>query len=155
MMPAPVRSLWRDSAALAQHDHPSLSGWRNSPARCPRLVAEDGGALADPFPQRCRAGEPGVTDERPFVELARLEADRADEQLAAVGVLLEQPCERRAAIARDSVGIPRQRQPYGLLGHEHRHLLALLERRDGDEEGAGHALGVLEAGGEVDYDLVV
>src|SRR5437764_11765309 len=119
-------------------------------------VAEDCcGFVADPLPQRRGAGEAGVADKRVLVELARFEADRADEQLAAVGVLLEQLRERRAALACDRVGVARQCQPYGLLGQEHRDLLALLDRRAADEEGAGDALGVLEPGGEVYYDLVI
>ena len=54
------------------------------------LVAEDGCAVADPFPERRGPGEPCVIDDRLLVEFAGVEADRADVELAlAVGVLLE------------------------------------------------------------------
>jgi hypothetical protein len=44
------------------------------------LVAEDGGGLlADPFPERRRAREPGVADQVALVEVAGLGANRADE----------------------------------------------------------------------------
>src|SRR5713226_8481749 len=66
----------------------------------PCSVAEDGSAVADPFPERRRSREPRVRHEAALVELARVEADRADEQLAAaVRVLLEEARERRAAVA--------------------------------------------------------
>lgn len=49
-----------------------------------RLVAEHGGVLvAYPVPQRRRAGNPGPVDNRVFVELAGLKADRAQQQIAA------------------------------------------------------------------------
>jgi hypothetical protein len=46
-----------------------------------------------------------------------------------------------------------QPESHRLLGQEHRHLLALVERGAADEKGDGHALGVFEPGREVDNDL--
>src|SRR5438270_3589044 len=123
----------------------------------PRIsVAEDGSAFADPFPERGRAGQACIRYEAALVQLAGLEADRTDEQLAAaVRVLLKQLRERRTAVAGDRLRVPGQSQPDRLLGKEHRHLLAALERRAPDEERNRHALGVLEPGCEVDHDLLV
>ena len=62
--------------------------------------------------------------------------------------------ERRAAVARHAVRVPGQADVHGVLGEEHRDLLALARWRPADEERDEHALGVLHAGGEVDDDLV-
>src|SRR5207248_1262514 len=71
------------------------------------------------------------------------------------GELLKEALERRAAVA----GGADRNTPHGeadrLLGQEHRHLLAGVERRDADQEGDGDAFGVLEPGGEVDDDFLV
>src|ERR671931_669358 len=117
-------------------------------------VAEDRGALADPFPERRRAGEAGILHELRLVELLRVEADRTDQQLAtAVRELLEQPRQRRAAVTGDRVGDAGQRQADGFLRQEHHDLLALLHGRPADEEGDRDPLGVLEPGREVDHDF--
>src|SRR5919106_3075528 len=118
-------------------------------------VAEDRGALADPLPEGRRPGELRVRDELPLVELAGVEADGADEKLAApVGVLLDQPGERWTALAGDRLTVALETEAHGLLRQEHRHLLPLLDSGAADEEGDRDALGVLEAGREVDDDLV-
>jgi hypothetical protein len=50
--------------------------------------------------ERRSAGDPGVGDELRLVEGAGVEADRADEQLAAsLRELAEQPLERRTTVA--------------------------------------------------------
>src|SRR5438067_12622311 len=66
------------------------------------LIAEDRCVVVtDPFEHRSGAGELRVCNEGGLVELSRGEADRAHEQLAAaVGVLREQPGQRRATVAR-------------------------------------------------------
>src|SRR2546429_7808621 len=99
------------------------------------LVAEDGSALADPLPERRCTGEACVCHQAALVQLAGVEADRADEQLAAaVGELLEQPRDRRAAVAGDRFGVAGKPEADCLLGEEHRHTPALLERSGADEK---------------------
>src|SRR5262245_4589218 len=119
-------------------------------------VAEDRCiVVADPLPQRRRAGEAGIGNEFGLVELARVEADRADEQLAAaVRVLPKEALERRAPVARLALGLVGQPESHRILGQEHRDLLPLVDRGGPDQECDGDALRVLEAGGEVDHDLV-
>src|SRR3954470_13371615 len=115
-------------------------------------VAEHGRRLvADHPPQgRCPA-EAGVIDERVGVELAPVEADRADEELAALfGELAEQVRNGRGARHLDRFGVPRHSHPHRFLGQEHRHPLALVERGDGGEERDRYPLGVLVTGREVD-----
>src|SRR5207244_1795791 len=69
------------------------------------------------------------------------------------GVLLDEPGERWAAVARDRLGVARQGEADGLLGQEHRHLLAPLDRCAANEEGDGYPLGVLKSSCEVDHHL--
>src|SRR3954454_254939 len=93
---------------------------RNDPSTAARgggLVAEHRRhVVTDPVPQRGRAADARIRDKILLVEAARVEADRAHEQLAARGrVLLEQPLERRAALARDAGGAARQRQTHRVL----------------------------------------
>src|ERR1051325_8699793 len=73
----------------------------------PGSVAEDGCMLtADPFPERCRPCDARVGHQAALVELAGVEADRADEQFpAAVRVLLEQAREGGTAVAGESGGV--------------------------------------------------
>src|SRR5262245_9256237 len=127
-----------------------------STAICPPSVAEDRrGAVADPLPERRRTADASVLDELGPLELAGVEADRTDEKLAAaVRELLEEPQERRAAVAGDALSLSGQRQPDGVFEEEHHHLLALLQRSSCHEESGRDTLGVLESGCEVEYDLV-
>src|SRR4051794_23337536 len=122
-------SDWRPAprpSYLARCERPGRAR-RRPPLREASSVAKDGAPLADPLPQRRGAGEPRVRRERPLVELAGAEADRADEQLPAlVLVLLEEAGERGAAVAGDGVGVAGQREPDSLLGEEHGDLPALL-----------------------------
>src|SRR5579872_5603784 len=48
-------------------------------------VAEGDGTIVDPFPQRHRPAQAGVGDELRLLELTGVEADGADEELAAGG----------------------------------------------------------------------
>src|SRR5205823_4207650 len=109
----------------------STSSSRSTVIAPPRIsIAEDGSAFADPFPERRRAGQACIGYEAALVQLAGVEADRTDEQLAsAVRVLLKQLRKRRTAVARDRLRVTRQSQPDSLLGQKHRHLLTPLERR--------------------------
>jgi hypothetical protein len=68
--------------------------------------------------------------------------------------LFEDRRQRWAAFAGDPDRDFGSREPDSLLCEEHRDLLALVERGAGDEEGDGDALGVFEAGCEVDDDLL-
>ena len=150
---APVSSDTGAPCVLASR-RPAAPGKRG-PFRQSLLVAEDGRALVDPLPERRRAAEPGVRDELALVELAGREADRADQELAAaLGVLLEQVRQRRAAVACDPLRASGQADPDGVLREEHHDLLAARHGRGGDEERNGHALRVLEPCGQVDDDLV-
>src|SRR5690242_13557467 len=106
-MPAsPARSSsvprpWRASAAAACSRARSVSRPISAPAlAAPAIsVAEDGGSVADPLPQRRCAPDLRVVDQLRGVELARVKADRADEQLAAVArVVGKHPVQRRATI---------------------------------------------------------
>src|SRR5919109_3784147 len=76
-------------------------------SRSPGSVAEDGCVLiADPFPEGCRAADPGVRGQLVLVQLACVEADRADKELAASGcVLFDQPRDRWAAVARNRLRV--------------------------------------------------
>src|SRR5207253_1261034 len=84
--------------------------WKAAATASAASVTEHGRVVvADPLPERRRAREPRVRHELPLVELARVEADRTDEQLAAAArELLEQPRERRAAVARDRLRLTGQ-----------------------------------------------
>src|SRR5262245_43988823 len=93
--------------------------WRLAGGPAPS-VAEHGGIVgADPLPERCRARKPRVGDERTIVELAGVEADRADEQLAAaLGVLLEELRKRWATLAGDPLRVSPEPDSDGFLGEE-------------------------------------
>jgi len=96
------------------------------------------------------------THEVALVELLRIEADRTDEELAATGrKLLEETRERRAAFAGDTLGDSWQREADSLFGEKHRDLFPLLQCCAGNQERDGHPLAVLEAGRQVDDDLVL
>jgi hypothetical protein len=72
-----------------------------------RLVAEDGRVAPGPLPHRRRARDLGVRDLLRVAEVAGLDADRAQPQLAAaVRELLEELLERRAALAGDALASP-------------------------------------------------
>src|SRR5690348_10545921 len=117
-------------------------------------IAEHRRAILNPLPERRRPGERGVAHQRAFVQLATLEADRADEQLTTtLRVLAEQLGERRAAIARDALGGTAESEPDRLLGEERDHVLALLRGRRTDEKRDRDPLRVLESGGQVDHDF--
>jgi len=89
-----------------------------------------------------------------LVQLAGAETDGADEKLpAAIGVLLEEPGEGRAAVTRDAHRVVRQGEADRLFGEEHRYLLALLDRTAANEESNDYPLGVLESRREVDHHL--
>src|SRR6266545_5039804 len=142
-------SLASDGDGWSGHDERR----RVSPVR--KSVAEGGGALvADPLPHGNGATQFGALDELALVEPSGIEADRAD-QIAAFGlsVPVDQLGQRRAALARDRGGDALQRQPRRLLGQEHERRAALLGRADGDQEGHGDPLGVLEPGGQTDNGL--
>ena len=80
------------------------------------LVAEDGRVTPRPLPHRRRARDLGVRDLLRVAEVAGLDADRAQPQLAAaVRELLKELLERRAALAGDALGLARQSEPDGLL----------------------------------------
>src|SRR4051812_29334243 len=138
--------------------HLQLVEWEGSVFRALPLhsVAEgDGGVLADPLPHRHGAAELGAGDERALVQALGLEADRADEvPPARRAVALQQGRQRRAAFAGRPDGDPVERQAHRLLGEEHQRLPALLGGADGDEEGDGDLLGVLESRGQADDRLV-
>src|SRR5262249_12477535 len=116
--PGGIRARRRTSGAMV-----SASRRKSRPARAETnvpagSVAEDRRALiADPLPERCRAAELRIRDELVLLELAGVETDGAHEQLPApVGVLLDQPGQRRAAVARQCLRVSRHREPDGLLG---------------------------------------
>src|SRR5207249_9053113 len=70
-----------------------------------------------------------------FVELAGVEADRADKELpAAVRELLEQACKRGTTIAGNTVRVAGKSEPDRFLGQKHRHLLALLRSEEHTSE---------------------
>src|SRR5919197_3635685 len=121
----------------------------------PGSVAEDRCVvIADPLPEGSCAADPSVCDQLALVQLAGVEADRTDEELsAALGELCEEPRDRRAAVAGDRLGVSGKGKANGLLGQEHRHLLAALERCTSDEERDGHPLAVVESGREIDHNL--
>src|SRR5512132_1184395 len=121
----------------------------------PSSEAEDRCVLiADPLPEGGCAAHASIHDQLGLVQLAGVEADGTDEQLSAsVSELLEQPGDRRAAVAGDRLSVSGQGKANRLFGQEHRHLLALLECRTSDEERDGHPLAVVESGGEIDDDL--
>src|SRR5438105_1409241 len=121
----------------------------------PGSVAEDGCVLiTDPLPKRCCPCETRVYHQAALVELAGVEADRADEEFpTAVRVLLEQARERGTAVAGDSVCVLGEAEPNRFLGQEHRHLLPLLDCGAADEKRDRDALRVLDTRGEVDHDL--
>src|SRR5690349_8505336 len=61
--------------------------------------------LADPLPHRHRAAEFGTLDELRLVELAGVEADRADQESPARSdIALDEAGQRRAAVTRDRGG---------------------------------------------------
>ena len=119
-------------------------------------VAEDGGCLvADPVPERRCPADARVRDELGIVESARVDAERTEEQLAAaIGVLLEEPLQRRAALTSLALRLAREPDPDRVLRQEHRHLLAPVDCRDADEKRDHHTLSVFfDPGSQVDYDL--
>src|SRR4051812_49274865 len=85
----------------------------STPARVRRgvaaSVAEDRpGPIPEPLEQRRASRHAGVRDERVRVELARVHAERARQQLApALRELLEEALERRASITGDALGMTR------------------------------------------------
>src|SRR4029078_2132913 len=82
MQPSPTRNAPRPGQAAVVT--PGSTG----------SIAEDGCVVADPVPQGRRAAEAGIRHEGRLVELAGVEADRADQELStAVGVLLVQARE--------------------------------------------------------------
>jgi predicted enzyme related to lactoylglutathione lyase len=86
-------------------------------------------------------GNARVGHEAVGVEPARVDAERAGQQLAAaLRELLEQTLQRRAALARDGHGVARLGQADRFLGQEDRHLATALERGARHQEGDGHAL---------------
>jgi hypothetical protein len=119
-------------------------------------IGEHRRAVADPLPERRRAADARVVDEVVLAQLARVEADRADEQAPArLRELGRERRDRGAAVAGDALGDAADREPHGLLRQEHRHLLARRRRRARDEERHRHALGILESRRQVDHDLAV
>jgi hypothetical protein len=66
---------------MRQRDESGVALHRCDRSCAPLLsIAEHGGIVgADPLPERCRARQPRVGNERTLVELAGVEADRADE----------------------------------------------------------------------------
>src|SRR5215212_966642 len=116
-----------------------------------RLVAEDGGIRADPLPQGGGAHEACVGREAVLAQLARAEADRACEELTpALGELLEQPRQRRAALARHALGVPGHGEAHRLLRQPDADLLPCVQPRGRHEERDRDTLAVLEPGREVD-----
>src|SRR5204862_4956985 len=67
--------------------------------------------------------------------------------------LLEQPLERRAALACDARGLTGKAEPDGVLRCPDHDLLALGDRGGRNEKRDGDTLGVLEARREVDQQL--
>src|SRR4029079_3274808 len=82
-------------------------------------AAEDGCVVTGPLPHRRRARDTRIRHELGALEPARVEADRADEQLAAgVRELLEEAFQRRASFARDSLGLAGQPEADRFLRQE-------------------------------------
>src|SRR6476469_6024947 len=121
----------------------------------PVLVAEYRRVVTRPLPHRGRAGDRRILDLRLVAETARVDADRAEPELpAAVGELLEEPLERRAAVARLADRVSGKPETDGLLGRpDHDVVVALLECRGRDEERERDLLGVLHPRREVDQNL--
>src|SRR5574338_188685 len=118
-------------------------------------VAEDGGVVSGPFPHRRRAGDLRSLELLRVLEVTCIQADRAEPELAAaVSELREQALERWASLAHDALHLAREPEPHGVLRRPDDDLLALLQRRGGDEERDQDALAVLHAGREVDQNLV-
>src|SRR5919109_1086231 len=120
------------------------------------LVAEDGRALPDPFPERSGPDLARVRQELSLGEAARVDADRAGEELApALGELLHEAGKRRTAVARDTHSVARRREADRLLREPHRDGLAGAERGGRYEERDGDAFLILEPGRQVDQHLLV
>src|ERR1051326_8544370 len=119
-------------------------------------VAEDGGVLARPPPHRRRTDDLGVGDPLGIAEIARVQADRAQPELAArFRELIPQLLERRAPVADDPLQRVRQPEPDRLLRRPDSRLLAPLLRRRRDEKRDKHSLAILHPGREVDQNLAV
>src|SRR5436305_4554019 len=147
-------SRLRNSAAASSN--PRSAGSTTRPNLSPRSVAEDcRGVGPDPLPQRRGAGQARARNDRGLVEAARVEADGAQQQLAAPLLeLLEQPRHRWRARRLDCRRVARQAEPHRLLGREHRDRSTLLESRGRHQEGDRHPVGILMARREVDDHLV-
>src|SRR5436190_22751430 len=109
---------------------------------CRRSIAESRRAfVADPLPHRGGALQLGAGDQRGFVELLGVEADRTD-VVAPTGslVALHEVGQRRAAVAGDTHRDAVERESDGFLGEEHERGSAGLGRADPDQECDGDLL---------------
>ena len=150
----------RPRSDAANHAHGDLERVRRRVAdrtaarRTPGSVAEDGRTVSDPLHQRRGACNVRVADLLRVGEPAGVEADRAQPELpASVRELLEQPLERRAAVARLAVRLAGEAESHRVLRRPDDDVVALIERRRCDEERNRHPLGVLQPRRQIDEHL--
>ncbi len=119
------------------------------------LVAEDGRVIAGPLPYRRRTRDLGVQHLFGVSEVASIDADRAEPELAAtVRELLKDPLERRATLASDARSLAWKPQADCLLGRPSRPF-SLTQRGRRDKKRDEDTLCVLESGREIDECLAI
>src|SRR5581483_8784174 len=110
--------------------------------------------VSGPLPHRRGAHDLRVRDHLLVLQLARVDADRAEPELAAPLLeLLEQPLERRAAVASLAHSRAGEPEAHRLLRRPEHDLVTLLERRTRDQKRERHLLRIFHPGREVDEHL--
>src|SRR4029077_9248890 len=140
---------------LRRRSSPRLRAGDGQRAPSPRLVADAGGALGQELHELRAADDRGTGHEGVLVELALLEARRADvDRAAGLREVVHQLAQRGESLLADVVGVALLGEAHALDAQEHQGLLARADRGVGDHEAHRGLVLVILRVGEADTESV-